>query len=94
MLVLGRELNVVQLESDLGIASPRSARASREGQSDEQHREVARVQEHRRRQYKLDDHVNIAEAIRICAPTCDVNAHLNYVITELELMFGIVIPIT
>jgi len=28
---------------------------------------------------KLDDPVNIAKAIRIGAPTCDVNAHLNYV---------------
>ncbi len=29
---------------------------------------------------KLDDPVKIAEAIRIGAPTCDVNAHLNYII--------------
>ncbi len=28
---------------------------------------------------KLDDPVNIAKAIRIGAPTCDVNAHLNCV---------------
>ena len=27
----------------------------------------------------LEDPVNIAEAIRIGAPTCDVNAHVNYV---------------
>jgi len=27
----------------------------------------------------LDDPINIAKAIRICAPICDVNAHLNYV---------------
>ncbi len=30
---------------------------------------------------KPDDPVNIAEAIRIGAPTCDVNAHINYVTT-------------
>ncbi len=29
------------------------------------------------RQEKLDDHVNIAEAIRAGAPTCDANTHLN-----------------
>jgi len=28
----------------------------------------------------IDDPANIAEAIRISAPTCGVNAHLNYVI--------------
>ncbi len=33
----------------------------------------------KRRQQKLDDFVNIAEDVRIGAPTCDVNAHLNYV---------------
>ncbi len=31
------------------------------------------------KKYYLDDPVNIAEAIRIGAPTCDDNAHLNYV---------------
>ena len=32
-----------------------------------------------RREQKLDDPIKIAEAIRIGAPICDVNAHLNYV---------------
>ena len=30
---------------------------------------------------KMYGHVNIAEASRIGAPTCDVNANLNYVTT-------------
>ena len=68
-----------QSESDLVITSARTARASREVQSDAQQREAARARAIKRRQQKLDDPVNIAEAIRIGAPTCDVNAHLNYV---------------
>jgi len=34
----------------------------------------------RQRQEKIDDHVNMVEAIRIGAPTCDINAYLNYII--------------
>ena len=44
-----------------------------------QQREGDRIRALRRRQQKLDDPVNIAKAARIGAPTCDVNAHLNYV---------------
>ena len=44
-----------------------------------QQREAARVRALRRRQKELDHLVNIAEAIRIGVPICDVNAHLNYV---------------
>jgi hypothetical protein len=40
---------------------------------------AARDRALRRRRHKLDDLVNIAQAIRIGAPTCDDNAHLNYV---------------
>ena len=69
----------VQPESDPVISSARIARASREVQSDAQQREAARARANKRRQQKLDDPVNIAEAVRIGAPTCDVNAHLNYV---------------
>jgi len=31
---------------------------------------------------KVDDQVNISKAFRIGAPTCDANAHLNYVTTS------------
>ena len=69
----------VQPESDPVISLARTARASREDKSDAQQREVARARAIKRRQHKLDDPVNIAEAIRVGAPTCDVNAHLNYI---------------
>ena len=69
----------VQLESDLVIFFPRTARASREVQSDAQQLEAARARAIKRRQHKLEDPVNIAESVRIGAPTCDVNAHLNYI---------------
>ncbi len=51
-----------------------------EVQCDAQQREVARVQALRRRYKKLHNPVNVAEAFRIDTPTCDVNAHLNYVV--------------
>jgi hypothetical protein len=79
VIVVGRELNIVQPEFDPVIAFARTARASREDQSDAQHREAARARAIKRQQQKLDDPVNIAEAVRIVAPTCDVNAHVNYV---------------
>ncbi len=69
----------VQPESNPVISSARTARASREVQFDAQQREVARARAIKRRQQKLDDPVNIAKAFRIGAPTCDVNAHLNFV---------------
>jgi hypothetical protein len=78
VFVLGGELNVVQPESDPVITSTRIDRASREVQSDVQQRESVRVRALRRRHQKLDDHVNKAEAIRIGAPICDVNAHLHF----------------
>jgi len=43
-----------------------------------QKREAARVQALKRRQQRQENHVNMAEAVRIGAPTCGVNAHLNY----------------
>jgi hypothetical protein len=67
-----------QLESNPVISSARTARASREVQSDAQQREAAQGRAIKRRK-KPDDPVNITEAVRIGAPTCDVNAHLNYV---------------
>ena len=70
---------IVQPEFDPIIPSARTARASREVQSDAQQREAARARASKRREHKLDNPVNIAEAIRIGAPTCEVNAHLNYV---------------
>jgi len=90
LLVLGRELNVVQPESDPVITSSRTARGSREVQYHAQQQGVARVRALRRRQHKLDDLVNIAEAIRLGAPACDVNGHLNYV-TAIGIDVGIVI---
>ena len=69
----------VQSQSDPVISFARTARDSREVQSDAQQREAARAQAIKRRQQKLDDPVNIIEADRIGAPTCDMNAHLNYV---------------
>jgi hypothetical protein len=69
----------VQLEFDPVISFARTARASREVQSDAQQREAARARAIRRRQHKLDDLVNIAQVVRIGAPTCDVNVHLNYI---------------
>ena len=70
----------VQPWLDPVISSARTARALREVQSDAQQREAVRARAIKRRQHKLDDPVNITEAIRIGAPTwCDVNAHLNYV---------------
>ena len=70
----------VQLESVPIILFARNARAPREVLFDAQHREASRARAIKRRQHKLDDPVNIAEAVRIVAPTCDVNAHLNDVI--------------
>ena len=57
----------VQPESDPVISFARTARASREVQSNAQQREAARGRAIKRRQQKLDDPVNIAEAIRIGA---------------------------
>jgi hypothetical protein len=50
----------VQPESNPVISSARTARASREVQSDAQQREAARARVIKRRQHKLDDPVNIA----------------------------------
>jgi hypothetical protein len=69
----------VQPESDPVISSARTSRASREVQSNAQPREAARARAIKRRQQKLYDPVNAAEDVEIGAPTCDVNAHLNYV---------------
>jgi len=80
VIVVGRELTIVQPESDLVISFARTARASREVQSNAQQREAARGRAIKRRQQKLDDPFNIAEANRIGAPTCDLNAHLKYFI--------------
>jgi hypothetical protein len=63
--------------------------ASREFQFDAQQREVARARALKPRQHKLDDPVNIAKDVRIGAPTCDVNAHLNFVTTtEIDVWNG------
>ncbi len=64
------------------ITSARTARASREVQSGAQQREADRVRAHRRRQQKINDPVNIAQAIRIGAPICDVNALPKYFTTK------------
>ena len=90
VLVLGRELNGDQLESDPISIWARTARASLEVQSDAQQREAARIRANKRRQYKLDDPANIAQSIRIGAPTCNViNAHLNFVtVTEICVWNG------
>jgi hypothetical protein len=72
-------LYLVQPESDPVVTSARSARASREVEFDAQQREAVYARALRWRQQKLDDHVNITKAIRIGAPTCDINVHLNYV---------------
>ena len=52
-LVLGRELNIVQLGGNPLIPSAQSARASREVQSDAQQRKVSRVRALRRRQKNI-----------------------------------------
>jgi len=76
----------VQPDFDPVISSACTARASREIQSDAQKLEAARARAIKQRQQKLDDPVNIAEAIRTGAPTCDVNAHLKYVTaTEIDV---------
>ena len=77
-LFFGKDLNIVQPKRYPISTYAITARASREVQYDAQQREAARVRALRRRHQKLDDLVNIAEAIRISAPTCDVNAHLDY----------------
>ncbi len=87
--VLDTELND-QHESNPLALSTRSARASREVQSDAQQRDATRDRALRRRQKTLYEPVNIAEVSRIGAPTCDVNAHLNMLL-QLELMCGMVI---
>jgi len=63
VLGLDRELNVVQPESDPAITSSRTARASREVQSNAQQREAARARALRRRHQKLNDPINIAKNI-------------------------------
>jgi len=75
---LNKLLNA-QRENDPLIPQARAVRVSRKVQSDAQHREALRVRALIWRQQKLDDYVNIVEAIQIGALTCDVNAHLNYV---------------
>ncbi len=75
-LVSSKLLNV-QPGSDNAISFARTVRASREVQFDTQQREVARARAIKRRQQKLYDSINIVEVVRIGAPTCDVNVHLN-----------------
>jgi hypothetical protein len=62
------------------IQSSRTASVLLEFQSDAQQREAARVRALIRRQPRLEDPVNISEAIRIGATTYKVNALQSYVI--------------
>jgi hypothetical protein len=63
VLLMDRELIVVQPKSDPVISPARIARASREVQYDAQQREDFRDRSLRGRQHKLHYHVNIAKAV-------------------------------